>query len=188
MKKKRRFIDELNLSEYDSDLLTSSKNISIFFEKVIKYSNNKNEPYIKKISKEAANWINGEIFRYINDNKITDISVIPVSAKNLSILITKIIDNEINKNSAKKIFEIMWKKKQSPKEIIEQLNLAMVTDNKQLLNIVDDVIKNNPNAVEDYKNGKDNALKFLMGQLMKLTKGQADPKQSIELIRSKLDE
>ena len=82
----------------------------------------------------------------------------------------------------------MWKKKQSPKEIIEQLNLVMVTDNKQLLNIVDDVIKNNPNAVEDYKNGKDNALKFLMGQLMKLTKGQADPKQSIELIRSKLDE
>ena len=188
IEKKRRFIDELNLSEYDSDLLTSSKNISIFFEKVIKYSNNKNEPYIKKISKEAANWINGEIFRYINDNKITDISVIPVSAKNLSILITKIIDNEINKNSAKKIFEIMWKKKQSPKEIIEQLNLVMVTDNKQLLNIVDDVIKNNPNAVEDYKNGKDNALKFLMGQLMKLTKGQADPKQSIELIRSKLDE
>ena len=188
IEKKRRFIDELNLSEYDSDLLTSSKNISIFFEKVIKYSNNKNEPYIKKISKEAANWINGEIFRYINDNKITDISVIPVSAKNLSILITKIIDNEINKNSAKKIFEIMWEKKQSPKEIIEQLNLVMVTDNKQLLNIVDDVIKNNPNAVEDYKNGKDNALKFLMGQLMKLTKGQADPKQSIELIRSKLDE
>ena len=81
----------------------------------------------------------------------------------------------------------MLKNNENPEKIINKLNLVVVNDDEELNSIISEIITKNPSAVEDYKNGKENALKFLMGQLMKQTKGQADPNQSIKLIRSKLD-
>ena len=187
LEKKSRFIQNYNLSDYDAELLTSSKYIAQYFENTINNTNIENEDYKQRFAKEIANWVNGEIFRYLKENKVSDIQYFPISPENLSILIEKIITKEINNNSAKKIFEIMLKNNENPEKIINKLNLVVVNDDDELNSIISEIITNNPSAVEDYKNGKENALKFLMGQLMKQTKGQADPNQSIKLIRSKLD-
>ena len=184
--RKRRFEDDLDLSPYDTELLTVQKDTADFFEEVVSHMPIKSESSKNKFAKEAANWINGEISRYMNNNDVHSILKIPISSLKLAILIEKFMNREINNNSAKKVFEIMWSSGKDPNDIVNDLNLNTVSDSETLSIVIEKIISNNPSAVTDFKSGKDSAIKYLMGQLMKETKGQADPKQSIEIIRSKL--
>mgnify|MGYP001422439315 FL=1 len=184
--RKRRFENDLDLSTYDAELLTVQKDTADFFEEVVSHVPIKPSSSKNKFAKEAANWINGEISRYMNNNDVQSILKIPISSFKLAVLIEKFMNREINNNSAKKVFEIMWSSGKDPNDIVNDLNLNTVSDSETLSIVIEKIISNNPSAVTDFKSGKDSAIKYLMGQLMKETKGQADPKQSIEIIRSKL--
>jgi len=128
----------------------------------------------------------GEMARMMNDDEVVNMADTKVSPQALATLVEKFRKRELNNNTAKQVFEIMYKKGTPPDTIIEDLGLGVVSGTDSLGPIVDEVIANNEKAVNDYLGGKEVALKSLMGQVMKSTRGQADPVQATELIKEKL--
>ena len=122
----------------------------------------------------------------MNDDEVVNMADTKVSPQALATLVEKFRKRELNNNTAKQVFEIMYKKGTPPDTIIEDLGLGVVSGTDSLGPIVDEVIANNEKAVNDYLGGKEVALKSLMGQVMKSTRGQADPVQATELIKEKL--
>ncbi len=184
--RKSRFISEWGLSEYDAELLTAMRSTADYFESVcagLKASANDAK---HSFAKAAANWLNGEMARLMNENEITNMSDTRVSPEALATLVEKFRKRELNNNSAKQVFEVMFNKGTAPEVIIEELGLGVVSGADSLGPIIDEVIANNEKAVADYLGGKEVALKSLMGQVMKATRGQADPVQATEIIKEKL--
>ena len=176
-----RFITEYSLSSYDASLLTSSKVMAEYFEASIKAS--------KEVSaKEVANWANGEVSRIINANGI-DIERFrdKVSPKNLAGLIQN-SHGAINAATAKSVLEEMFTSGQSADEIIKKSGVSQISDTGELEKIVAEVIHSNEQPVADYKAGKETALKFLVGQVMKASKGRANPQLVNEVLKKKLAE
>ncbi len=179
--KKQRFIDEFKLSEQDSLLLTSQKEMADYFETCLQAADGE--------AKLSANWIAGELSGALNrDNLSIDNS--PVTAAMLGELIKRIKDNTISGKIAKQVFEAMWNGEGTADEIIEKQGLKQVTDSGAIEKFVDEVIANSPAQVEQYmasppeKQGK--LIGYFVGQVMKLSQGKANPKQVNELLRAKL--
>jgi aspartyl-tRNA(Asn)/glutamyl-tRNA(Gln) amidotransferase subunit B len=124
--------------------------------------------------------------RMMNEAEIVNMADSNVTPANLAILVEKFRKRELNNNSVKQVFELMFSKGTAPEKIIEDLGLGVVSGDDSLGPIVDEVIANNEKAVNDYLGGKEVALKSLMGQVMKATRGQADPVQATEMIKEKL--
>ncbi len=164
------------LSEYDADLLTSNRVLADYFEEVAT---------ICKNSKLAANWVMGELTAALNRNNL-EISSSLVNAQALGELLLRIHDQTISGKIAKTVFDAMWQGKGNADQIIEAQGLHQVTDSNAIAQAVDQVIASCPTQVEQFRSGKDKVLGFLVGQVMKLTKGQANPKQVNELLRNKL--
>ena len=174
--RKEKYIKQYNLSEYDAELLTSDINFSNFFEETIK-PNNKNNEYIKYI----ANLMNGEFSRLLNLDSISYVEI-KFHPKDLSDLVAIYFENKINNKILKTVLEEMWDTGSKPNDIITNKNLVIISDSNELEDKINNIIENNPKAVEDFKAGKEQSQKFLLGQVMKETKGQADPKISSEII------
>lgn len=174
--RKEKYVKQYNLSEYDAELLTSDINFSNFFEETIK-PNNKNNEYIKYI----ANLMNGEFSRLLNLDSISYVEI-KFDPKDLSDLVTIYFQNKINNKILKTVLEEMWNTGSKPNDIITNKNLVIISDSNELEDKINNIIENNPKAVEDFKAGKEQSQKFLLGQVMKETKGQADPKISSEII------
>ena len=138
------------------------------------------------IAKEAANWLTGEMARLMNAEGVESVFDTKVSPAALATLIDRFTRREINSNTAKQVFEEMWKSGADPEQVIEEQGLGMVSDSSSLEPVVDQVIGANQNAVNDYMKGKETAVKFLMGQVMKETKGQADPPLVLQMLGEKL--
>ncbi len=174
--RKEKYMNRYELSEYDSDLLTSDIDFSNFFENVID-SNKNNIESIKYI----ANLMNGEFNRLLNIKTITfdEIKFRPIDLANL---VKIYFDKKINNKILKTVLEEMWNTGSKPEDIISNKNLAIISDTNELEDTISNIIENNPKAVEDFKAGKEQSQKFLLGQVMKETKGQADPKISNEII------
>jgi len=174
--RKEKYMNRYELSEYDSDLLTSDIDFSNFFENVIE-SNKNNIESIKYI----ANLMNGEFNRLLNIKTITfdEIKFKPIDLANL---VKIYFDKKINNKILKTVLEEMWNTGSKPEDIISNKNLAIISDTNELEDTISNIIENNPKAVEDFKAGKEQSQKFLLGQVMKETKGQADPKISNEII------
>ena len=179
--KKQRFIDEFKLSEQDSLLLTSQKEMADYFETCLQAADGE--------AKLSANWIAGELSGALNrDNLSIDNS--PVTAAMLGELIKRIKDNTISGKIAKQVFEAMWNGEGTADEIIEKQGLKQVTDSGAIEKFVDEVIANSPAQVEQYmasppeKQGK--LIGYFVGQVMKLSQGRANPKQVNELLNAKL--
>ncbi|GBU09318.1 aspartyl/glutamyl-tRNA(Asn/Gln) amidotransferase subunit B [Gammaproteobacteria bacterium] len=176
-----RFIHGIGLSEYDATVLTATRGLSDYFEDVIGL-NNPDEKFIKL----SANWINGELQAYLNKNNL-NIENSPISAINLSALITRICDDTISGKIAKDVFEIMWINNDlSPDQIIEANGLKQVTDINALSVWVAEIIAANPKQVEQYINGNTKLLGFFVGQIMKLSGGKANPEVINALVLEKL--
>lgn len=173
----RRFVKTYNLSNYDANVLTSSKELAAYFEEVVKASNNQ--------YKLSANWVMGELLGALHKINL-DITQSPVSAQYLGLLLQRIQDNTISGKIAKSVFEQMFASKDSPDTIIEKQGLKQVTDSSAIVSLVDEVIANNPNQVEQYKSGKNKLFGFFVGQVMKLSKGKANPNQVNEILKDKL--
>ena len=184
--RKDRFVDEWGLNEYDADLLTAVRSTADYFEEVCAGVKASTADVKKAYAKEAANWLNGEMARMMNNDEISDMSQTRVKPAALATLVEKFRKRELNNNSAKQVFEVMYTKGTDPETVIKDLGLGMVSGADSLGPVVDKVIENNEKAVVDFLAGKEASLKFLMGQVMKATRGQADAAQATEMIREKL--
>jgi len=174
--KKKRFIEKFKLTPYEANILVSDIEVSKYFEEVSKNSD----------VKLATNWITGELFALLNDKNI-EITESPISSKNLSKLINLIKDGTISGKIAKSVFEIMSNGDKDPSIIIEEKGLKQQSDPKELENIIDKVISDNPQNVDAYKAGKDKLFGFFVGQVMKNTGGKANPKLVNEILKKKLN-
>ena len=173
--KKDRFMKNYNISAYEANILVSEKEISDYYEEVIKQAD-------KKL---AANWIMGDLFAVLNKKNLS-ITRSPVSAKNLSILINLISSEEISGRIAKEVFEIMIEKDENPKKIVESKDLRQQSDPKELEKIITETLAKNEGKVTQYKNGKEKLFGFFVGQIMKSSGGRANPKLVNEILKSKL--
>ena len=184
--RKNRFMSEWGLSEYDADLLTLLRSTADYFEAVCDVVKAESSDTKQAFAKAAANWLNGEMARKMNDDELINMFDTKISPESLSTLVEKFRKRELNNNSAKQVFDLMYTKGSDPEKVIEDLGLGVVSGANALGPIVDEVIANNEKAVNDYLGGKEVALKSLMGQVMKATRGQADPMQATEMIKEKL--
>ena len=182
--RKSKYIENLELSEYDADLLTSDVNFSDFFESVIDelQQNLDNRDYVKY----TANLMNGEFNRLLN-LRSSNFDDIKFNSSDLANLILIYFENKINNKILKIVFEEMWNTGSKPEDIISSKNLGIISNTDELESTISNIIDNNPKAVEDFKAGKEQSKKFLLGQVMRETKGQADPKVSAELINKILE-
>ncbi len=177
MEKKARFIAEFGLSEYDADVLTSQKYLADYFETLLQVNQSQ--------AKLCANWVMGELSASLNKNQI-EIQDSPVSAQQLSLLITRISDNTVSGKIAKDVFKAMWDGEGSADDIIKSKGLKQMTDTGEIEAIVDEIIANNAPQVEQFKSGNEKILGFFVGQAMQATQGKANPKLLNEMLRSKL--
>ena len=177
----KRYQEELALSKYDSDNLTSNPDIADYFEETVKIANGN--------AKICANWIMGDLSASLNKKNIP-IKNSPVSAKMLGDLINLIIDKTISGKIAKTVFEAMWNGEGNAISIIESKDLKQVTDSNKIEKIIDEIISENLSQVEQYKNcseeKKQKLISFFVGQIMKKSKGKANPKQVNVLLKEKL--
>ena len=173
--KKERFIKEHNLSSYEANILVSEKEISDYYEEVIKGCD-------KKL---AINWVTVELFSVLNKKNIS-ITQSPISAKNLSSLIKMITSGKISGKIAKDVFEKMQTGDKDPKQIVEKEGLLQQSDPKELEKIIVSVISKNQDKVTQYKSGKEKLFGYFVGEVMKASKGKANPQLVNEILKKKL--
>ena len=175
--KQQRFISEFSLSEYDAEVLTSTRQMANYFEAVVKASGGE--------AKLSANWVSGDLTGNLNkDGKEIDES--PVSAEMLGGMIKRIADNTISGKIAKQVFEAMWQGEGDADSVIESKGLKQVTDSGAIEKIVDEIIANNTDQVEQYRSGKEKVFGFFVGQVMKASQGKANPAQVNQMLKDKL--
>ncbi|MBT3697459.1 MAG: Asp-tRNA(Asn)/Glu-tRNA(Gln) amidotransferase subunit GatB [Gammaproteobacteria bacterium] len=175
--KKTRFIDQYGLNEYDTIILVSDRDLSEYFENVLEDSNLN--------PKMTANWIITEVLALAKKTYLS-VKDYPVTSDNLRDLLLYVMDETISSKQAKEVFERMWENKENPRDIIENEGMKQISDINELDKIVDNIIKNNYKSVEEYQSGKDKLLGFFVGQVMKETKGQGNPKIVNQLLKEKL--
>ncbi len=173
--KKERFIKHYSLNAYEANVLVSEKEISDYFEEVVKTSD----------IKLAKNWIMGDLFASLNDKNIS-ISQSPVTAKKMARLVDSISSGLISGRSAKEVFEIMKETGEEPKKIIESKGLQQKSDPKELEGIIDKILDDNQDKVKQYKSGKDKLFGFFVGQVMKVSGGKANPQLVNDILKKKL--
>lgn len=167
-----RYINEYKIPKTDALILVQTKEISDFFEAVVNHT---------KYYKIACNWMLGEVQAYLNKNNliITDTKMAP---EYLAKMINYIQDGTISSKQGKKVFEILIKEGKDPEIIIEENNMKQISSPEELTVIINEVLDANSQSIEDYRNGKDRAVGFLIGQIMKKTGGQANPAVSNKLL------
>jgi aspartyl-tRNA(Asn)/glutamyl-tRNA(Gln) amidotransferase subunit B len=175
--KKQRYIDELGLSDYNAELLTSNRDTAIYFESALDES--------PELSAQLANWILGDLAGALNKAGL-EVSAAPIAPANLAQLVARIADDTISGKIAKEVFEAMWQGEGSADEVITARGLKQITDSGAIEVLIDDVIAANPEQVEQFRAGKEKVLGFFVGKIMQQSQGKANPGQVNALLREKL--
>lgn len=197
--RRERFKKQYNLPDYDIEVLTFNKKLGDYFEKVVselkewdKLSHLKPvaEDHKNRLIKLSANYLITELQKILNERGLDseEIEHIKITPENFAEFIVRIHHQEISSSSAQVLLKEMFETGEDPEVIIEKLNLAQVSDIKELTVAVKEVITENQKAVEDYKNGKKEVIQFLIGQVMKKTKGRANPNIIKEILEKELAE
>lgn len=174
--RKERYMKEFGLSSEDAVFMTNDKATADYFEAAVDAGAD---------PKACVNWLMGEFASQLSTDGI-EIAKAPVSAENLAALLKLISKGTISGKIAKKVFATMWKEGGNPEEIVKAQGLVQISDTAELSKLVDEVVGKNPKAVEDFKAGKKKAVDALIGQIMKATKGKANPRVINELLNKKL--
>ena len=178
--KRDRFVNELGLSVYDASILTSSRELADYFEALLAATNHQDP-------KQCANWVTGTLSGALNKDGL-DITESPVSASQLGGVVQRILDKTISGKIAKQVFEALWKGEgETADAVIEAKGLKQVTDSSAIEAMVDEVIANNPDQLQQYRDGKEQLLGYFVGQVMQASKGKANPQQVNEVLKAKLD-
>lgn len=175
--RKVRYIAELGLSEYDASVLTSSKQMADFFEEAVNSGAD---------MKQVSNWLMGEVSAYMN-KRYKELSDLAITPDTLAKMINLIEDGTISSKIAKKVFAELVENGGDPEQVVKDKGLVQISDEGQLREIISNVLADNEQSIIDYKNGKDKAVKFLVGQVMKATKGQANPPMVNKILQEELD-
>ena len=175
--KAKRFMEEYKLNDKEATTLSSEQELAEYYEEIIKITND---------ARMSANWVLTEVLRVLKEKNI-EIEQFSIAAENIGKLINLIKSNVISSKIAKEIFEILLVEDKDPEIIVKEKGLVQITDNSEIEKIVEQVLAENAASVEDYKNGKSNALKYLIGQAMRLSKGKANPQMINEMILERLE-
>lgn len=176
--KAERFVREYGIPEYDASILTSSKSLAEFYEQTVALHND---------PKAVSNWMMGEVLRLLNLDNAT-IDECKIRPKHLADLLKLIDEGVVSITGAKTVFEEVYKTGKEPSTVVDEKNLRQMGDKDELEKIVAEVISENPGPVSDYLSGKEKAAGFLVGQVMRKTKGRANPQLANELVRKQLNE
>lgn len=174
--RRKRYVDEFGLSAYDAAVLTGTRELADYFEASINLYPN---------PKPLANWVMGDLSRLLNASNL-DITRCPVSPADLTEMLKMLDDGTISGKIAKGVFEDMFGSGKNPADIVKEKGLVQITDEGAIAAIVEQVLADNPKSVEDFKAGKEKALGFLVGQMMKATRGKANPELVNRLLLEKL--
>jgi aspartyl-tRNA(Asn)/glutamyl-tRNA(Gln) amidotransferase subunit B len=172
--KQTRFMKDFELSEYDAHVLVANRALAGFFEQTVSLT--------KASAKQVANWIMGELSAALNKADL-DITASPISQATLAALLNRITDNTISGKIAKTVFEALWAGETDVDHVIESKGLKQVTDTGAIEKIIDDIITANPEQVTAYRGGRDKLFGFFVGEVMKQSKGKANPGQVNELLK-----
>lgn len=177
--KKKRFVEEYKLSEYDADILTSERAIAEYFEEAVGAEKERD-------GKMVSNWMQSELFAVLN-KEAKDITESPIKASELGELIDLIKDGTISGKIAKDVFKMMYEgEEKSARKIVEEKGLKQVSDTGAIEKVIDDIIANSPDNVSAYKGGKVQLFGWFVGQTLKAMKGQANPQIVNEILKKKL--
>lgn len=172
----QRFQSAYGLPAYDSFVLTQEKSLADFFENTAQVSGN---------PKAASNWVMVELLRELNDHKL-DVTQSPISSEVLGELVKMIDGKTISGKMAKEVFVDMWKSGKRPADIVKEKGLSQITDTTAITKIIDDILAANVPSVAEYRGGKTKLFGFFVGQVMKASKGQANPELVNKLLQEKL--
>ncbi|GIQ62531.1 aspartyl/glutamyl-tRNA(Asn/Gln) amidotransferase subunit B [Paenibacillus cisolokensis] len=175
--RKARYTTDYGLSSYDAEVITSSKKLADLFEESLAYT---------KDAKAVANWIMGDLLGHLNANNL-EIGDVPITGQGLGEMIGLIEKGTISNKIAKTVFKEMLESGKLPQQIVEEKGLVQISDEGAIREIVNRVVEANPQSVEDYKAGKQKAIGFLVGQVMKETKGKANPGLVNQLLAERLN-
>ena len=176
--RKARYINDYGLNDYDASLLVSEKSISDYYNELTKDS---------KAYKLLANWVNVDVAGYLNKNNLT-IEAFPLSPEKLAGLVSMVEKNEVSSNQAREIFAKMLEENIDAKSAKEKLGISsQISDESYIYGVVNEVLKENPQAIIDYKEGKGRAMGFLVGQVMKKTQGKINPKLTSDILLKELN-
>ncbi|MDD4211746.1 MAG: Asp-tRNA(Asn)/Glu-tRNA(Gln) amidotransferase subunit GatB [Clostridia bacterium] len=176
--RRQYYINKLSLPEYDANVLTQDKIVSDYFDECLKILN---EP------KLVSNFVMSNVLRLSKSNLTPDIIEIRITPENLCDIIIMANNNVIISSGAKTLFEECWNSSKTPKVLVKELGLEQVSDESELLKTVTDIIEANPQAVQDFKKGNKKAITFFMGQVMKATRGKANPEVIKKIINQQLN-
>jgi len=174
--RRKRFIKNYQIPEYDAEILTSSKALGDYYERAASLYTDK---------KVLSNWIMGELLRNLNEEK-KEIEYSPISSENLIGMLNLIDKGVISGKMAKNVFEKMFKTGKNASQIVKESGVTQITDENELIKIVDKVINENHKSVDDFNEGKEKALNYLVGQVMRYTKGRAKPDFVFEAIKQRI--
>lgn len=174
--KRKRYKEEFGIPDYDIEIITGEKPLADLFEATVALGS---QP------KKVSNWLMGETLRLMKERE-TDASDLRFSPENLAKLIALTDQKAINSSVAKEVFEVMFEENIDPEAYVEEKGLKTVNDEGALKKVVEEVIAANPQSVEDYRNGKEKAIGFLVGQTMKAMKGKADPGTVNQMLKEML--
>jgi aspartyl-tRNA(Asn)/glutamyl-tRNA(Gln) amidotransferase subunit B len=175
-----KYVKQYQLPAYDAQVITDSKDVALYFEEVCRYAKN---------FKAVSNWVMGPVKSYLNELNLSA-DEFPLNAKTLAEIITMIDNGVLSYTMAsQRLFpEILRNPNSSPMEVAQQLNLLQESSTDSILPVIEEVLKEFPLKVEEYKNGKKGIVTMFMGEVMKRTKGKADPKMASELLNKRLAE
>ena len=176
--RRKRYVESFGLPEYDAGVLTAEKAVSDWFDEVMKHTRN---------AKAVSNFMMGEMMRLLSETEQA-IETIAITPKQLAEIIALIDAKTISTGAGKQVFEILFHQGGDPKKIVEEKGLAQVSDDSALEQWADEAIANNPKPVEEYKAGNAGAINFLMGQVMKASRGKANPGAVMQMLKEKLDD
>ena len=174
--RRARYINELGLPEYDAMVLTLTKEMSDFFDETVAEGAD---------VKQASNWLMGEVSAYLNSEKL-ELPETKLTPSNLAGMIKLVEDGTISSKIAKKVFRELITNGGDAKQVVEEKGLIQLSDPAQLLPMINEVLDNNQQSIDDFKNGKDRAVGFLVGQIMKATRGKANPGVVNKLLQEEL--
>ncbi|WP_339183895.1 Asp-tRNA(Asn)/Glu-tRNA(Gln) amidotransferase subunit GatB [Oceanobacillus sp. FSL W7-1293] len=175
--RRERYVSELGLSEYDANVLTASKQMSDFFEETVEHGAD---------IKQVSNWLMGEVSAYMNKH-YKEIEELAITPDALAKMVKLIEDGTISSKIAKKVFAELVENGGDPEKIVEEQGLVQISDPEQLKPIINDILDQNEQSIIDFKDGKKKAKGFLVGQIMKATKGQANPPLVNEILAAELE-